>query len=64
VTFYARFLSILMVEQRKCDGECHSRYLNATTEVDEPDHYCFDVSTTVLNSSVIRTTKTKLTSNS
>jgi hypothetical protein len=47
VTFYARFLSIIMVEQRKCDGECHSRYLNATTEVDEPDHYCVDVSTMV-----------------
>jgi len=43
VAFYARFLAVIMVEPRKCDGECHSRFLNASRgEVEEPDHYCSD----------------------
>lgn len=46
VTFYAQFLTVIMAEQRKCDGECHARFMNATRgEVEEPDHYCTDVRT-------------------
>ena len=46
VTFYARFLTIIMAEQRKCDCECYKRFKKTTPGEDKgPDHDCKDVRT-------------------